>query len=307
MNDFIFKAEQVDKIYKGRFALKSFSMHVPKGSIYGFVGENGAGKTTTLRIITGLAFISRGKIELLGKNSLSEINAERAYLGCIIENPSVYSNMTARQNLEIHRVQQKIDDKEKIQELLCLVNLQDTGNKKVKDFSLGMKQRLGLAIALLGEPKFVILDEPTNGLDPTGIIELRNLIKSLNEERNITFLISSHILSELNQFATYYGFIHNGEMLEEISAEELDKKCRKYLRIETDDALRAKKVIEEELNYGNIKVLSNEELIIYGDISKSGNVTKLLFEHGLSVAMVSQQNDDLENYYINLIGGQRND
>lgn len=307
MNNCIFKADHVKKTYKGKHALKSFSMHVPKGSIYGFVGENGAGKTTMLRLITGLAFPNEGKIELLGKSSLEEINAARTHLGCIIENPSVYPNMTARQNLEIQQIQRNINDKEKIQELLCLVNLQDTGKKKVKDFSLGMKQRLGLAIALLGEPKFVILDEPTNGLDPTGIIELRNLIKMLNQERKITFLISSHILSELNQFATHYGFIHEGEMLEEISAEDLDKKCQKYLKIETNDALKAKKVIEEYLTYKDIEISSDKELIIYGNILKSENVTKLLFEHGFSVMAVSQQNDDLENYYIKLIGGRKSD
>lgn len=307
MDNFVFKAEQVDKIYKGKYALKSFSMHVPKGSIYGFVGENGAGKTTTLRLITGLTFLNKGRIELFGKDNPVEVNVSRAHLGSIIENPSVYLNMTARQNLEIQQVQQKLNDKKKIEELLNLVNLQDTGKKKVKDFSLGMRQRLGLAIALLGEPEFIILDEPTNGLDPTGIIELRKLIKKLNSDKKITFLISSHLLSELNQFATYYGFIHNGQMLEEISAKDLDKKCRKYLCIETNDVLEAKKVLEEQFKYNDIKISSERELLLYGCPAKNEDVIKRLVEQGLSVTMVSQQNDDLENYYINLMGGKGND
>lgn len=304
MDNFVFKAEKIDKIYRGKYALKSFSMRVPKGSIYGFVGENGAGKTTTLRLITGLAFLNKGIIELFGKNDAAEINAARARLGSIIENPSVYLNMTARQNLEIQQVQQKLNNKKEIDELLYLVNLQDTGKKKVKDFSLGMRQRLGLAIALLGEPEFIILDEPTNGLDPTGIIELRKLIKKLNSEKKITFLISSHLLSELNQFATYYGFIHKGEMLEEISAKDLDEKCRKYLRIETNDASEAKRVLEKQFKCNDITISSEKELLLYGCSTKSEDVIKQLVEQGLSVTMVSQQNDDLENYYINLMGGK---
>jgi len=307
MYKLVFKANNLEKKYRGKYALKHLSMHVPEGSIYGFVGENGAGKTTTLRIITGLAFQSGGEIELLGEVEPVKVNMVRKHIGCIIENPSVYPNMTARQNLEIQRVQRKIDDKKMIQELLCLVNLHDTGKKKVKDFSLGMKQRLGLAIALLGDPKFVILDEPTNGLDPTGIIELRELIKTVNRERNITFLISSHILSELNQLATYYGFIHDGKMIEEISAEDLDKKCKKYLRIETNDARQAAEVIKEQLCYKDIEICSDKELKIYECSSKSEIVTKLLFESNLSVTSVSQQNDDLENYYINLMGVKRDD
>lgn len=306
MNNLVFKADRLEKTYKGKHALHSLSMHIPKGSIYGFVGENGAGKTTTLRIITGLAFPSGGKIELLDETKPIKINDARKHLGCIIENPSVYPNMTARQNLEIQRVQRKINDKKMVQELLCLVNLQDTGKKKVKDFSLGMKQRLGLAIALLGDPKFVILDEPTNGLDPVGIIELRELIKKINSKREITFLISSHMLSEMNQLATHYGFIHDGKMIEEISAEDLDIKCKKYLWIETDDAIKAANVIKRQLGHADIKILSNRELKVYGTLSKNEIVNKLLFESGLNVTSISKKNDDLENYYINLIGVKKN-
>lgn len=307
MSRVVFRANNLTKKYKGKYALKDLSMQVEEGSVYGFVGENGAGKTTALRIITGLTFQSGGCIELLGEDEPSKINMVRKHLGCIIENPSVYLSMTAKQNLEIQRLQRRLDDKKKEWELLELVNLQDTGKKKVKDFSLGMKQRLGLAIALLGDPRFIILDEPTNGLDPTGIIELRELIKKINTERNITFLISSHILNELDQLATHYGFIHEGRMVEEISSEDLDKRCKKYLQIEVDDARKAAEVLKIKLKYKNIKICSDKELKIYESSLKSEIVAKLLFESGLSITSISQQNNNLESYYMNLIGGKNDE
>ena len=228
MNVTVFEAINITKKYRNTLALNQVSMSVMQGDIYGFIGENGAGKTTMIRLLTGLAEPTTGKIALFGESN-KKLAKQRDRIGCIIESPSLYLDMTAYENLEVQRLQRGIPGKGCIDNALALVGLKDTGKKKAKDFSLGMRQRLALAIALLGNPEFLVLDEPINGLDPTGIIELRNLLKRLNKERGITILISSHILTELHQLANRYGILHEGKLLQEITATELDKRCKKHL------------------------------------------------------------------------------
>lgn len=206
MNVTVFEAINITKKYRNTLALNQVSMSVMQGDIYGFIGENGAGKTTMIRLLTGLAEPTTGKIALFGESN-KKLAKQRERIGCIIESPSLYLDMTAYENLEVQRLQRGIPGKGCIDNALALVGLKDTGKKKAKDFSLGMRQRLALAIALLGNPEFLVLDEPINGLDPTGIIELRNLLKRLNKERGITILISSHILTELHQLANRYGIL----------------------------------------------------------------------------------------------------
>lgn len=217
MSEIICQTTELCKKYKNFHVLQNIDLSINRGEIYGLVGENGAGKSTLIRILTGLAFQSSGMVTLFGKTG--NLRYERAKIGCTVEMPALYKDMTAKQNLEIQRVQRGIPDKKCISKTLELTGLDNTKKKKVNDFSLGMKQRLALAVALLGEPEFLILDEPVNGLDPTGIIELRELLKRLSKENHVTVLISSHILSELNQLATCYGFLHNGKLLKQITAD----------------------------------------------------------------------------------------
>ena len=283
--EYILTAESLGKQYRHFKALDSFSIHVPKGSIYGFVGKNGAGKTTFIRLICGLQEPTSGSYTLYGvKNTDPGITKSRRRMGAVVETPSIYLDMTAEDNLkEQYRIigLPSFDD---IPELLRLVGLENTGKKKAKNFSLGMKQRLGIAIALAGSPDFLILDEPVNGLDPQGIIEMRELILKLNQERQITFLISSHILDELSRLATHYGFIDSGHMVRELSARELDAACRKCIRVQVSDIHALTRVLDEmDIEY-NIFTLA-------------------LAEKGCDVISLTEREESLESFYVNLIGG----
>lgn len=232
--EYVLKVENLSKSYNKNQVLNSLTMNIPKGSIYGFVGPNGAGKTTLMRIICGLQEPTEGKYSLFGiENTAPEINRSRRKIGAIVETPSIYKSMTAMENLKEQYILLGLPAFEGIDEILQLVGLDNTGNKKAGDFSLGMRQRLGIAIALCGKPKLLILDEPVNGLDPQGIIEIRELILKLNKEMNITFLISSHILDELAKIATHYGFISNGKIIKEIKACELNTDSSSEKNLET--------------------------------------------------------------------------
>lgn len=244
MSEYVLRSHHLSKVYKTDYALNRVNMSIKKGAIYGFIGQNGAGKSTLIRIVSGLASPTNGSIELFGKRDAQDLSEARKRIGSIIESPALYPDMTARENLETHRLLRGIPGKSCIEKTLTLVSLQNTGRKKAKNFSLGMKQRLVLAIALLGDPEFLILDEPTNGLDPMGVVEMRELLKKLNRENGITILISSHILSELHLLASHFGIIHKGELLEQLSAAELHEKCQHYLHIKVDDAGKAAAVIE---------------------------------------------------------------
>ena len=299
--EYILTAESLGKQYRHFKALDSFSIHVPKGSIYGFVGKNGAGKTTFIRLICGLQEPTSGSYTLYGaKNTDPGITKSRRRMGAVVETPSIYLDMTAEDNLkEQYRIigLPSFDD---IPELLRLVGLENTGKKKAKNFSLGMKQRLGIAIALAGSPDFLILDEPVNGLDPQGIIEIRELILKLNQERQITFLISSHILDELSRLATHYGFIDSGHMVKELSARELDAACRKCIRVQVSDIQALTRVLDEmDIEYN---IFSDTMADIFARVNVS-KLTLALAEQGCDVISLTEREESLESFYVNLIGG----
>ena len=299
--EYILTAESLSKQYRHFKALDSFSIHVPKGSIYGFVGKNGAGKTTFIRLICGLQEPTSGSYTLYGaKNTDPGITKSRRRMGAVVETPSIYLDMTAEDNLkEQYRIigLPSFDD---IPELLRLVGLENTGKKKAKNFSLGMKQRLGIAIALAGSPDFLILDEPVNGLDPQGIIEMRELILKLNRERQITFLISSHILDELSRLATHYGFIDSGHMVKEMSAKELDSACRKCIRVQVSDIRALTRVLDEMGIEYNIFSDTMADIFAKVNISK---LTLALAEQECDVISLTEREESLESFYVNLIGG----
>lgn len=302
MRENVFEAINITKKYHNTLALNEVSMTVRRGDIYGFIGENGAGKTTLIRLLTSLAEPTSGEIILFGEYG-RKLTEQRARIGCIIEGPSLYLDMTAYENLEVQRLQRGIPGNKCIEKALSLVNLKDTGKKKARDFSLGMRQRLALAIALLGNPEFLVLDEPVNGLDPTGIIELRNLLKQLNQENGITILISSHILTELHQLATCYGILHKGKLLQEISATELDERCKKHLLLQVNDTASAVTLLENKLNTSDFVVMPDKSIRLYGYNERAGEVSTLLSVNGITIYQFAQAGDDLETYYTNLIGG----
>ncbi|MDD6034586.1 MAG: ATP-binding cassette domain-containing protein [Lachnospiraceae bacterium] len=293
------------KSYKNFKALNGLSMHVPKGAIYGFVGKNGAGKTTLIRLICGLQEPTSGEFTLYGRKSTEkDMVKSRRRMGAVVETPSIYQNMTAEENLKQQYRILGLPSFDGLQDILRLVGLPDTGKKKAKHFSLGMKQRLGIAIALCGDPDFLVLDEPINGLDPQGIIEIRELILKLNRERQITVLISSHILDELSKLATHYGFIDSGRIVKELSAEELEASCRKSIHVEVSDS----KALANVLDAGGTeyKILSEREADIYGKQS----ITKLalaLAEKNCEIYSVTERDESLESYYVNLVGGGTNE
>ncbi|QCR31143.1 ATP-binding cassette domain-containing protein [Lysinibacillus sp. SGAir0095] len=303
MNEYVLRTNQLSKKYQNKMALNQVDLAIKKGSIYGFIGQNGAGKSTLIRLVAGLAFPTAGTFELFGESHERELNEARKRIGTIIEGPALYPNMTAAENLEAHRLLKGIPGKECIKKTLTLVGLEDTGKKKTKNFSLGMKQRLGLAIALLGEPEFLILDEPINGLDPMGVVEIRELLKKLNQEYGITILISSHILSELHLLATHYGIIHNGELLEQLTAKELNEKTQHYLHIKVDNPQKCASIIESKLATNNFEVMHNGVIKLFGFVDVPGKVSQLLTNEGLVIEQFMPMGEDLESYFTKRIGG----
>lgn len=300
----VLQMNHISKKYKEHQALDNVSITIHQGDIYGFIGQNGAGKTTLMRIATGLSYPSKGSFALFGATEESQKVKARKRIGAIIETPALYDHMTASDNLEVLRLQKGIPGKACIEKNLILVGLGNTGNKKVRDFSLGMRQRLAIAGALLGEPEFLILDEPTNGLDPTGIREIRNLLLKLNREYGLTLLISSHILGELHMLATRFGIIHQGRFIEELSMQELNDKCQKHLRIKVNDPKRASTVLETKLKTTNFKVLSDGKLKLYQYTEEPRLVSTALVKDGLIIEEFTPAGDDLETYYTRLIRGE---
>ena len=300
---YILTADNLNKNYRHSHALHNFSMHIPKGAIYGFVGENGAGKTTLIRTICGLQAPTSGTYSLYGvKNTDKCIREAQQRIGAVVESPAVYLDMNAENNLKYQYHVLGLPTYDGLKELLHLVGLEKTGRKKVRNYSLGMKQRLGIAVALVGNPDFLILDEPTNGLDPQGIIELRELILKLNRQRQITVLISSHNLDELSRIATHYGFIVNGAMAKEITAEELDKACRKCAVLTvTDTGVLARALDLLGLEY---VILSGSTANVYGEIPIS-ELTLELAKNQCRILSLHEKDETLESYYINLTGGGR--
>ena len=300
---YILTADNLNKNYRHSHALHNFSMHIPKGAIYGFVGENGAGKTTLIRTICGLQAPTSGTYSLYGvKNTDKRIREAQQRIGAVVESPAVYLDMSAENNLKHQYHVLGLPTYDGLKELLHLVGLEKTGRKKVRNYSLGMKQRLGIAVALAGNPDFLILDEPTNGLDPQGIIELRELILKLNRQRQITVLISSHNLDELSRTATHYGFIVDGSMVKEITAEELAKSCRKCAVLTvTDTGVLARALDLLGLEYD---ILSESTANVYGEIPIS-ELTMEMAKDRCRILSLHEKDETLESYYINLTGGGR--
>ena len=299
--EYILTAESLGKQYGHFKALDGFSIHVPKGAIYGFVGKNGAGKTTLIRLVCGLQDPTSGSYTLYGsKNTDPGIAKCRRRMGAVVETPSIYLDMSAEDNLKEQYRIIGLPSFEDIPELLRLVGLGNAGKKKAKNFSLGMKQRLGIAIALAGSPDFLILDEPVNGLDPQGIIEMRELILKLNREKQITFLISSHILDELSRLATHYGFIDSGHMVKEMSAKELDAACRKCIRVQVSDIRALTRVLDEMGFEYNIFSDTMADIFAKVNISK---LTLSLADQGCDIISLTEREESLESFYVNLIGG----
>ncbi len=299
--EYVLTANALCKNYRHFKALQDFSIHVPKGAIYGFVGKNGAGKTTFIRLICGLQKPSSGDYALYGIPGTSgEIVKSRRRMGAVVETPSIYLDMTAEDNLKEQYRILGLPSFSDIPDLLELVGLAHTGKKKAKHFSLGMRQRLGIAIALTGDPDFLVLDEPVNGLDPQGIIEIRELILKLNKERQITFLISSHILDELSRLATHYGFIDKGHMVKEISAAELENACRKCIRLEVTDTKILSHVLDSmHMDYS---ILSDTQADVFAKLNIT-EFTLALAEKNCEIISLQEHDETLESYYVNLIGG----
>lgn len=302
--EYVLRTNALKKKYGNFTALNGLSMNVPKGAIYGFVGRNGAGKTTLIRLICGLQEPTEGEYSLYGIDSKEKnIIKSRRRMGAVVETPSIYLDMTAEENLRQQYRIIGLPSFDGISDLLTLVGLQNTGKKKVKNFSLGMRQRLGIAVALTGSPDFLVLDEPANGLDPQGIIEIRELILKLNREQHITVLISSHILDELSKLATHYGFIDNGRILKELSAKELEHACRKCIRVDVNETKALARVLDKM--HVEYQILSDTQADIFAKINIS-QLTLTLAKENCEVISVQEREESLESYYVNLVGGGSN-
>lgn len=302
--EYALRTKNLSKKFSKKLAIDSVSINIKKGDIYGLIGKNGAGKTTLIRTIVGLAAPTAGEIELFESTDLKK---QRYKIGTVIESPAVYPNFTAKQNLI---AQQKLfgkTDINEINQILEIVGLADTGKKKAKNFSLGMKQRLAIAISLIGNPEFLVLDEPINGLDPAGIKDVRDLILKLNKENNITVLISSHILGELAKIATRYGVICNGKLVDEFTPQELQSRVRKCLAINVDNTELSSKIIEESLNTNNYEIKSDKLIYLYDNIDEPSKVNTLLVTNGVIVNSINTIGDDYEPYLIKLMEGSKND
>lgn len=301
--EYVLQTNAVKKDYGNYKALNGLTMHVPKGSIYGFVGKNGAGKTTLIRLVCGMQYPTEGEIEIygVGYSDKAAVKARRR-MGAVVETPAIYLDMTAEENLKTQCRILGMPSFDGITEILQLVGLDNTGKKKAKHFSLGMRQRLGIAVALVGNPDFLILDEPINGLDPQGIIDIRELILKLNKERGITVLVSSHVLEELSKIATHFGFIDAGKIVKEMSATELENACKKCIEITVSDTKVLSRMLDEmNLEYS---VLSNTEAKIFGEIDVTELTLKLHNNH-CNIKTIHERNEGLESFYVNLVGGEK--
>ena len=302
--DYALNTDGITKIYGKHTVVDHVSMHVKKGDIYGFIGKNGAGKTTFMRIVAGLAAPAAGSMELFGSGDL-EIQRQR--IGTLIEQPGLYGTMTARDNLEVVRRSLGIARKQTVDEMLEFVGLSQAGKKKVKNFSLGMKQRLGIAIALFRSPDFLILDEPINGLDPEGIKEVRDLLSKLNREKQITILISGPIVGELSKIATSSGIIKEGVLIEEFAAEELENRCRRCVKLVVDDAQRASAILEEKCHITEFDVPEEGVIRVFDGLDNSWIMNRELVGNGIHLKESYLAGQDLEGYFMDLLGGASND
>lgn len=304
MKEVVLKTNNLTKKYKDFTALDNVNITIKRGDIYGLIGRNGAGKTTLMKVITTLSNKTSGEFYLFDTDD-NDLTETKRKIGCLIENPAFFENLTAHQNLKYYAIQKGIVDHSQIDKVLDLVNLSDSKNKKFKTFSLGMKQRLGVAFAMLDNPDFVILDEPINGLDPIGISELRETLKKLNEELNITMLISSHILSELYVLANRFCFIEKGKIVKELSKEELDNECSRAIIIKTNNVKETCLVLEKELNTTNYKVIDKHEVRLYDYLDNSGKVNKILSQNDIDVISIYESGISLEEYFKSIVKGEK--
>ena len=299
--EYVLQTVELTKRYRDFTALDRLTTNVPRGAIYGLVGRNGAGKTTLIRLICGLQCPTAGLYTLYGrKHTDRDISRSRRRMGAVVETPSIYLDMSAVDNLKQQYRVLGLPSFEGIPELLALVGLEDTGKKKARHFSLGMKQRLGIAVALAGDPDFLVLDEPVNGLDPQGIIEIRELILRLNRERQITVLISSHILDELSRLATHYGFIDGGRMVKELSAAQLEAACRKCVRLTVTDTAALARVLDGM--GAEYKILDERTADVYQKVNVS-RLTAALAGEGCELLDMRERDESLESYFVSLVGG----
>ncbi|EDS78633.1 bacitracin transport ATP-binding protein BcrA [Clostridium botulinum C str. Eklund] len=302
MDNIVLKTFGITKKYRNFTVLSDINITIKKGQIYGLIGLNGAGKTTLMKVIAGLVHETSGNIELFGDTNKEKINKKRKKIGCLIEEPGLYRYKSVYTNLQIQRLHKGIPGEDCIEKVLDLLNLKEFKNRKIKNLSVGVKQRVGIAMAILGNPKFLILDEPINGLDPIAIVEFRELLKRLNKEYGITILISSHILEELHQLADCYGIIHKGRIIEEITDEQLKNNCREFIHIKVDDISKASVILNQKLSTLNFEVLTNNVIKLYDYVDKSSSVCKVFIEEGILVEQFMPMGESLEEYFSKIIG-----
>lgn len=303
MNENVIETKQLTKKYGSLCALSHVDIHVRKGSIYGLIGDNGAGKSTLLKLLAGHSFATQGEIRLFGNYGEKELEKSRKKIGFMIEQPGFFPSMSVEQILKYYCIQKGIPDTNKVDELLKLTGITEKRKSKCKTLSLGQKQRLGLAIAMMGEPQLLILDEPINGLDPSGIIEFRNLLHRLNEEKNITILLSSHILSELQQIADFYGFLSKGNLIEEITSHALNEKCSDCIEITLSDVQAYSVWLEKQFPKENIKILPENNIRIFKPKQPAEFYSKLASDNGICITGMKTIQSSLEDYYVELKRG----
>ena len=299
MQEIVLQTNNLTKKYRDFVALDNATITIHKGNIYGLIGRNGAGKTTLMKTITTLTNKSGGSFSLF--DSEEELTESKRRIGCLIESPAFFGNLTAYQNLKYYSIQKGMVDDKQIDKVLKVVDLYKEKNKKFKNFSLGMKQRLGIAFAILDNPDFIILDEPINGLDPIGIKEIRDTLKRLNEEEKITILISSHILSELYLIANHFCFIDKGRIVKDLTKEELDLECSKCTVIKTKDVKKATVILEKGLATTNYKVIDNTEIRLYDYLDNLAKVNKILLNNDIEIMGIYESGISLEDYFNSLI------
>lgn len=303
MEDIVLQTEKLTKRYGDFTALDNVSLQIKKRHIYGFIGENGAGKSTFMKIITGLVYPTEGSYSIFGKSAVSEREKARRHIGSMIEAPALYPGYSIMKNLELKRILAGNPDKAACNKVLDMVGLAEVKHKKAHTLSMGMRQRLGIALALIGNPKLLILDEPINGLDPKNIVELRSLLQRLNEEKNVTILLSSHILSELYLLATDYIFIHRGSIIDVLTHQELEDRCRKYICIKTDTVPIALTVLDRILQKPEYKVVSGDTIHLYSDLEKVEVIARTLMHNEIVVTELSVMEQTLEDYFMDITGG----
>ena len=304
MSEILLQTHALTKQYGHQKAVDNVDIHIKKGAIYGFIGRNGAGKTTCMRMICGLAKPTSGDIEMFGYSG-NELTKVRSRVGCLIETPGLYPNLSAQENLKLKCKLFGINKKGYTEEILRKVGLSDVGKKKTKNFSLGMKQRLGIGMALVGEPDLLVLDEPINGLDPQGIAEVRETIQNLCSQQDMTVFISSHILEELSKLATDYGIINNGSLIQEITMEELLNKCSDKISITVDNPNKAVPVLDG-MGFTNYMIIDQNHIDVYERLNESATLNEKLVKSGVSVSQIAVTGMELETYFLNLTGGATN-